>query len=78
MSSELESCINKRFDTSQNIRISFTTTNSIHSYNPSEMSDTTKQRAGITNPLKAALAVKSKYIETLHESLYKFLYDIVG
>ena len=42
------------------------------------MSDTTKQRAGITNPLKAALAVKSKYIETLHESLYKFLYDIVG
>jgi hypothetical protein len=40
------------------------------------MSDTTKQRAGITNPLEEALAVKSKYIETLHESLYKFLDDL--
>ena len=43
------------------------------------MSDTTKQRADVTNPtnpLEAALAVKSKYIETLHESLYKFLDDL--
>jgi hypothetical protein len=40
------------------------------------MSDTTKQRAGITNPLEAALAVKSKYIDTLHERLYKFLDDL--
>ena len=42
------------------------------------MSDTTKQRAGVTNPLEAALAVKSEYIATLHESLYKFLDDLTG
>ena len=42
------------------------------------MSVTTKQQADITNPLEAALAVKSKYIATLHESLFKFLDDLTG
>ena len=50
--------------------------NSICSYNPSEASDTTTQKAGVKKPLEAALAVKSKYIETLHESLFKFLDDL--
>ena len=78
MSLEPESCNEKRFDTFHITRKSFTTTNAIHSYIPSEISDTTKQRAGITNLLEAALAVKFKYIATLHESLFKFLDDLTG
>ena len=40
------------------------------------MSDTTTQVSWHKNPLEAALAVKSKYIETLRESLFKFLDDL--
>ena len=78
MSTELASCTDKQFDMSQHTRISFTTSNSIHSYNPFKTSDTTTQQAGIKNLLKAALAVKSKYIETLHEILFKFLDDLAN
>ena len=44
---------------------------------PSEASGTTTQQAGIKNLLKAAMVVKSTYIMTLHESLFKFLDNLI-
>ena len=76
MSLKLVSCTDTRFDTSQNTRKISATSNSIHSCNPYKTSDTITQQAGIKKPLEAALAVKSKYIKTLHESLFKFLDDV--
>jgi hypothetical protein len=77
MSSELSSCTGRRIDTSST-RISYATSNTICYYNLSEASDTTTQRTNIKNPLEAAMVVKTSYIETLHESLFKFLDDLSG
>jgi hypothetical protein len=76
MSSELMSHTSTRFESQSNARTSFTDSNSIHVFDPSNASGTPKQRDGPKHPLEAALGVKLSYVATLHESLIKFLDDL--